>query len=260
MFWLWNKEFLCYDVFMVTEHYSHSPLTEAVIDLRVKLPKEVQLETLASIQSAREEDYPTRQNRIAVEGQFTTDLNAPPATASRTHIGYSFTSVDKRQVVQARLDGFTFSRLAPYENWESFRDEARQWWDIYRTMVKPEEVVRVAVRYINRLDFPLPLKDFADYLRTVPEVSPELPQLLSNYFMQLQIPQEDLKGMLILNQTIVPPPDADVVSILLDIDLFREDDIPDKENEMWQFFEQLRIRKNEVFEACITERTRGLIR
>jgi uncharacterized protein (TIGR04255 family) len=244
---------------MVTKHYSRSPLTEAVIDLRVKLSREVELETLASIQSVRKKDYPTRQDRIALQGQFTTDPKAPPATASRTHIGYSFTSIDKRQIVQARLDGFAFSRLAPYESWESFRDEARQWWDTYRTVTKPEEVIRVAVRYINRLDLPLPLEDFTDYLRTTPEVSPDLPQLLSGYFMQLQIPQEDLRGMLILNQTIVPPPNPQTVSILLDIDLFRESDIPREENELWDFFEQLRVRKNEVFEACITEQMRGLI-
>lgn len=245
---------------MVTKHYSRSPLTEAVIDLRVKLPKEVELATLASIQSDQKEDYPARQDRIALQGQFTTDPKAPPATVSRAHIGYSFTSKDERQIIQARLDGFTFSHLAPYESWESFRDEARQWWVAYKTATKPEGVIRVAVRYINRLDLPLPLEDFTDYLRTAPQISPDLPQLLSGYFMQLQIPQEDLNSTLILNQTIVPPPNPQVVSILLDIELFREGDIPRKENELWNFFEKLRIRKNEVFEACITEKMRGLIR
>ena len=85
---------------MVIKHYSRSPLTEAVIDLRVKLPRDVKLETLASIQSVRKEDYPTRQDRIALQGQFTTDPKVSPATASRTHIGYSFTSRDEHQIVK----------------------------------------------------------------------------------------------------------------------------------------------------------------
>ena len=63
--------------------------------------------------------------------------------------GYLFTSVDGRQVVQARLDGFTFSRLKPYDKWESLRDEARELWQHYVQIASPETVTRVALRYIN---------------------------------------------------------------------------------------------------------------
>src|SRR5207253_4384748 len=114
------------------------------------------------------------------------DPNAPPAIGVRTHIGYTFTSSDGLQAFQSRLDGFTFSRLAPYNGWESFCSEARRLWNIYREVTQPQAVTRAAVRYINRLDLPLPIRDLKDYLRTVPEVSPDLPQGLSGYFMQLQ--------------------------------------------------------------------------
>jgi uncharacterized protein (TIGR04255 family) len=77
------------------------------------------------------------------------------------------------------LDGFAMSRLAPYENWNAVRDEARRLWDIYRSIAKPSKLIRLAVRYINRIDMPLPLGDFKDYLRTVPDVSPDLPQGLA---------------------------------------------------------------------------------
>jgi uncharacterized protein (TIGR04255 family) len=94
----------------------------------------------------------------------------------------------------------------------------------------------------------------------VPEVSPDLPQGLSDYFMQLQIPQEDLEGMLVLNETLMPPPEDNVVSVLLDIDLFCEVNFPGDKNAQWDLLEQLRVRKNEVFEACITDSTRRLLK
>lgn len=250
---------LSFTVMSTKLHYSHSPLTEAVIDLRVKLPEQTTLEILASLQQGQEGTYPTRKNQILMQGQLSDDPDVPP-TVSRTHIGYRFISQDERQVVQVRLDGFTFSRLTPYESWESFRDEARRWWTLYRAETQPETVQRIAVRYINRLDIPLPLDDFKEYLRTVPEVSPDLPQELSGYFMQLHIPQENLRAMLQLNEAIVPPPRPEVASVMLDIDLFRSDDVPSQEADLWALFEQLRQRKNEIFEACITERTRELIR
>jgi len=39
------------------------------------------------------------------------------ATAQQDIVGSVFFSVDRKQIVQLRCDGFTFSRLAPYDNW-----------------------------------------------------------------------------------------------------------------------------------------------
>jgi uncharacterized protein (TIGR04255 family) len=67
------------------------------------------------------------------------------------------------------------SHLAPYENWNAVRDEARRLWALYRSIAKPSKLIRLAVRYINRIDMPLPLGDFKDYLRTVPDVTTREP-------------------------------------------------------------------------------------
>jgi hypothetical protein len=47
--------------------------------------------------------------------------------------------------------------------------------------------------------------------------------------MQLQIPQDNLGAMLVINQAIVTPPTEEVVSILLDLDLFVEKNIANNE-------------------------------
>lgn len=240
------------------KHYSHAPITEALIDLRVELPAGVTLSTLADLHSGIKADYPIRQELLIFQGQMTGGASVG-ASASQTQTGYIFLSSDRKQIFKSRLDGFTFSRLAPYDRWNTFRDEAQQLWRIYQSATNLKLITRLTVRYINRLDLPLPLGDLKDYLQTVPEVSPDLPQGLIGYFMQLQIPQEDLGGMLVLNQALIPPPLPDVVSILLDIDLFRETDLPDDEAALWDILEQLHTRTDQVFEACITDRTRELI-
>lgn len=71
--------------------------------------------------------------------------------------------------------------------------------------------------------------------------------------------QEDLRGTLIVQEAVIPPLNSETVSILLDIDLFCEKDVPQNEDELWQLFEQLRVRKNQIFEGCITDRVRELI-
>lgn len=240
------------------KHYSLAPITEALIDIQVQLPEEVKLDVLAQVYSSIKTEYPHREEMLVFQGQMIAGASVG-ATASQSQIGYRVFSDDQKQILQVRLDGFTFSRLAPYDCWETFRDEAKRLWSIYQSLANPAFITRLAVRYINRLDIPLPVSDLNNYLRTFPEVSSDLPQGLSGYFMQLQIPQETLATMLVLNQALVPPPTPDFISILLDLDLFLEQDIPKEGIELWEILEQMHEQKNKAFEACITERTRELI-
>lgn len=240
------------------KHYSRAPITEALIDIQAQLPQGIKLDVLAQVYSRIHTEYPKREEVLMVQGQMIVGESVG-ATASQSQIGYVVFSSDQKQILQMRLDGFTFSRVAPYDCWEAFRDEAIKLWSIYQSLTHPEAITRLSVRYINRLDIPLPVGDLKEYLRTFPEVSSDLPQGLSGYFMQIQIPQEDLAAMLVLNQAIVSPPTPGFVSVLLDLDLFRERDIPNNEIMLWDILEQMHDRKNKAFEACITERTRELI-
>lgn len=238
-------------------HYRAAPITEAIIDLKVELPTNITVTDLGKVQEGQEEAYPNRLDRRLVESKLAVGKELSTSTTSK-HLGYLFKSKDERQVFQARLDGFTMGRLHPYDCWETFRDEARRQWDIYKTVVSPQKIVRVAVRYINRIDIPLPLRDFSDYLRTAPEVSPALPQGLASYFMRLEIPMDDIKSRCLLNEAIIEPVAPKVVSVVLDIDVFRTEDLPTDDEEIWRFMEELRQRKNSIFEACITDKTREL--
>lgn len=238
-------------------HYPRAPITEAIIDIRVRLPESVGVDELEKCHESIREQYPGKARRDFAEGRFEVGKRVG-ASASQRPVGFLFKSQDGKQVFQARLNGFTMSRLAPYESWEPFRSEARRLWDIYRQTVSPEAVVRLAVRYINRIDIPTPFDDFDQFLRTIPVVSSDLPQALSGMFMQLTIPQPDIDCVALLNEALIEPAMPDVASIILDIDLFRTENPPQEEAEIWEFFEILHDRKNDVFEACITEAARKL--
>jgi len=240
-------------------HYSKAPITEAIIDIRVRLPERVRLDDLERLHGVIRADYPGKSSRSLFQGRFEAEEKGVSASAIKKPMGFLFKSRDEKQIVQARLDGFTMSRLAPYESWEPFRDEARRMWTLYRDAVNPDAATRIAVRYINRIDVPLPCGDLKDYFRTVPEVAPGLPQLLSGLFMQLTIPQNDIGCTTILTEALIEPTTPEVTSVVLDIDLFRSENVPQGDPELWALFETLHDRKNHVFEACITNKTRELI-
>lgn len=237
--------------------YENAPITEALIDIRVELPPDVKLDALEAIHGKVKDLYPGKQRRFYVQGRFSGG-DEIGATAKQTVMGFVLSAEDGRQLYQVRLDGFTFNRLRPYGNWRDLRDEGRRLWEIYRLEVNPLKIARVAVRYINQVDIPAKAIDYKDYFRTTPEVSPALPQALSGFFMRLQFPQADFGGTLILTQASIPPPKPDMNSVVLDIDVFKEGVGTARDDEIWGLIETLRIRKNEFFEGCITDRAREL--
>jgi uncharacterized protein (TIGR04255 family) len=180
------------------------------------------------------------------------------ASVEQRHLGWKLTSQDAKQVVQIRSEGFALSRLAPYESWEPFQSESRRLWAIYRESLQPEQVTRLAVRYINRIDIPQTEVELKDFFRTYPEIAPELPQQLDGFFVQLRIPYSGIHATCVVNQTIVPPSSPGVTSLVLDIDLSREVLVPQDDAEIWGFFELLRQTKDTVFESCITPACRKL--
>jgi uncharacterized protein (TIGR04255 family) len=246
----------------VQRRYNKPPITEAVIDLRVNLPEGFTVDKLNAIHLSISENFPTIEPFYKGIGAL---LYQPGESfkvdTSEQQIGYWFRSEDNLRTFQASLEGFSFNRLAPYESWEEFSSEAKKLWEIYKEICSPINVTRVAVRYINQINIPAhELTELKDYLKTVPEVSPKLPQnALQTFFMQLHIPQGDLDCMLIINEAIAPPVNPEFVSVILDLDLFRQQIWSSDDEEIWCFLEKLRDRKNEVFEASITDKTRELI-
>lgn len=239
------------------KHYNKAPIIQALIDVQVKSSHLVDLATLVSPPQEITADYPVVQPVFT--GSATIAMNPGTApTFDARQVGYSRTGQgDHKYAVQARLDGLTVSRFAPYETWEHLRDEFFRIWNWYKEIVEPAEIVRLAVRYSNRLDLPLPVHDFKHYLCTTPEIGEGLPGTLSGFVMQLQIPSPNMSRMIILNEAMVPPVGAGIASILLDINVYQTENI---DYHFQQQLEELHDEENDFFEGSITDKTRELIK
>lgn len=239
-------------------YYARAPITEALIAIQVPPNDEIELAELAALNDRHEPPFPNRRDTF--RGEFQLDLsgeNEPQTT--RSQIGYTFGSEDETSIAQLRRDGVYVSNLSPYRGWESLRAEAIDWWRLYSDVIQVDVASRLAVRYINKILIPGQTVDFADYLRTYPEISHDMNQEVSGYFFQFTSPQPDVGGTLILNQGILPERDDEGIPVVLDIDLFVEGELPADSEALWGVIDQLHDHKNRIFEACITERTRELI-
>lgn len=237
------------------------PITEALLDIRVNLPKETTLETLLSFQNEIKEDFPNKKERHMGTFQIRTGA-APEIFASSDRIdGYMFFAPDNQKIVQTRLDGFTFNKLKPYSKWETFSQEAKYLWDHYVKIAKPINIVRLALRYINRIEIPLPFGDFKEYILTNPEIAPGISQGLAEFFMQLVIPNADIQATAIVTETIEKINDkSKVLPLIFDIDVGKNIILEPKSDEIWNIMDDLRNFKNQIFMSSVTDKTKGLFK
>lgn len=242
-------------------HYAHAPILEAIIEIRCALPTNATLDLLATV--VDNEEFPIAEPRVTVTGVFAVRPDGVQQTTSGQQTGHLFRSVDGRHVLQSRLDGFSFARLAPYDTWEAFYAAAERQWFTYRDIAKPLRATRIGVRYINRIDVPSEHVEVKDYLRTAIDVSPYLPQLMTGYFLQVGIPLPQFDCLAAVTSTIVEAEGKGGSGLILDIDTSREVDIDLSDRkagaEIDDWLDTLRQAKNYVFEASITDATRRLI-
>ncbi len=238
----------------------NAPIQEALIDIRAKLPQDTKLTDLLQFHEQVREGFPNKRERVSFQGGFQVVDGKPVSMPSSGGAdGYLFESPKENKIVQARLDGFTLNKLKPYENWRVFQAEARKLWNLYSSIAKPEKVVRIALRYINRIEIPLPIENFKDYIVTVPEIAPALPQGLSHFFMRLLIPNEGIKATATVTETMELMNEGKTLAIIFDIDVWENTDYLADSDAIWRDFNKLRVFKNQVFFESITDRTKEML-
>lgn len=242
--------------------FPNAPITEALLDIRVQLPREIDLKKLEVFHEYIRSRFPDKKQRLFFETGFQLSSEKPPVTlpASGGPYGYMFSSPNEKKVVQARLDGFTFNKLKPYENWERFFSEAQELWAFYLEIAQPEKVTRIGLRYINRIEIPFPIKDFKEYILTIPEIAPNLPQGIARLFMQLSIPNDDIQATAIVTEAMESTAGIQKLPFIFDIDVFQETLCNADEPGFWEKFKKLRVFKNDIFFNSITEKTKELFK
>lgn len=239
----------------------NAPITEALIDIRVKLPSSLDTGQINSIHDAIKEQYPDKQEQRVSEFKFEPKAEVTVKSSEAKIHGFRYLTSDKKQIVQTRIDGFTFSRLHPYITWTQLRDEARRLWKIYTDITSPELIYRVAVRYINNLNIPMPIDDFGDYLVSPPvvpdnpDVKDKLPQGISSFLNRIVLPKPEINSHAIITQALETIIDTNKsLPIILDIDAIYLNPDGFAEDYAWNKLEELRYFKNEIFFNSITKK------
>lgn len=246
-------------------HLTRAPVAEAVVDIRTALPKDFDTTSLSQLPSEIAARFAQSEALKTYSGSFEYDSKLQCAKAEAIDggvVGHIFKTADATKVLQFRNDGFTFSKLKPYEDWARLRDEALDLWRVYVRNAKPESVSRVALRYINHLSIPFAgdRLDFDEYLTASPKVPGDLPQGIVSFFYRVVLPEPSIGGAAVIHQALESIVDPKIVTVILDIDVFIQRDFEPDSDKIWQALEQLHLFKNDIFFAYITEKTAELFK
>jgi len=246
------------------ETFPNAPIQEAILDIFVRLPSSTTLEDLKTFGNPIALKYPETHERVSFSGGLQVKLGGESASSTSVKLmGYLFKSPTENKAVQARLDGFTFNKLRPYTKWTEFAKEARELWAMYREVAKPILIDRIGLRYLNRLELPLPIRDFRDYCLLFPNIPQQLPQQLNSFFMQYGCPIEQSKtAQAEITVTFGPPPPGKaIIPLILDVAVTDTCNYrPELDTPVWESFEALRKAKNAIFDASTSELAKSLFR
>lgn len=237
-------------------HLSRAPAREALIDIQFE-PR-VSLEAIERFITIAEPEFQRKTDLWEAVIGLTPGEDQPQTNTRHAIIGKRLDSDQRSYVLQCRASGFTLSRLSPYGEWKDLRSEALRWWEIFRSTVQQQVVTRIAVRYINEIKLPLPMKDFEEYLTCPPRVPDSLPQGISGFLHRVIIPDESNNCVSIVTQAMEgqAPVNNSSITVLLDIDVFRIHRFQGKEvDEIWAALDVLRDKKNLLFFEHLTEKT-----
>ncbi len=240
--------------------YVRPPITEAVIGINVADASDER--SLKDVSEKLAKHYPLHQPlqnltlHIQVKAKGS---KAPTGPIAPKAGGHRLSTRDMTEIAVVMPGQFVVSQLAPYPSWEVFSKRFHRDWHIWKRCVGHLEIKRIGVRYINRIDIPVEnsLVHHEDYLSIYPHV-PELLDPIGPYAIQMVSQLTDINCKLTINSSaIVNSILLNHQSFVIDIDIAKEVDVPQSDHALFELLETIRQKKNQVFEASITQKARN---
>lgn len=238
--------------------YKSAPITEAVVEFRspTKFDEKKRLKGINKLNKLYASHNQTPMQTYTLE---VTPQGEHKSKVTNKFLQDKFLSEDVTQQLLITDVSFAVSQLAPYSGWGDFIQRIARDWNIWKKELGHQSVVRLGMRYINRIDIPI-IDSEAQHEEYI-IIYPNLPKLLNptlRYSMNVNVALNDIECILNLNSAVIESPIPKHIAILVDLDISKVFNSEIKDEELFDLANKMRIKKNEIFEACITDKAREL--
>ena len=247
--------------------YPNPPLREAVCEFRFQPgPDQWDLSFPGLIYNELRHEFPRRIQDATPQQVFSITFGTPPENMG------GFNAVDPAQslrfwrdnsqdgVITVGPNRIGVSHYRPYPSWDNFLDVVKQAFDSYLTVVRPQTIQRIGLRYINEVAFDFNSVNLSEYFTFHPNFGPKLPQSNVNVRMSVDFTFDEHRDLARLQLGTIPGSDHISIAISLDIDYFLlvPGTVPLTGIELW--LDRAHSRISSIFEGSITDKTRSLFK
>ncbi len=237
-----------------TRHLDHAPIVEALIHFQANAAERWSPETMRNeLQPAWPEHTEVQEMRpVKFEWKLEAGKEPEQKISSPGVDGLFFRAPGQPTVYHARRDGLIVSWLAPYANWETFRDTALAAWAKFQEILAPEDLHTVALRYINRLEFPQTEFKLSNFFASPPAKPPDLADwgFLSFQHHTLFAPTDSRFAVQVIFTRIEGPPE--IAAFILDIEVRLKESLAATTRSVEEVLEEMRLLKNKAFFGMLT--------
>ena len=245
---------------MNSQLYRRPPITEAIIEIRFASPlAPAEVEKLSyRLASCYPNEQPIQNLDVALAVPIG-GLAAQPTAQVNQMLGQRRSTSDQTEIVLIWPSTFLLSQLAPYPGWEIYFARFVRDWQTLKRATDYRKILQIGVRFVNRIDVLVSNNTLpeAEYLNVYPKL-PDALGALYGYSVQVQVMDRELECTTIINSAVIPSPLIGHGALMLDIYTVKVVDPPQNDDDLYEWLNRIRVKKNATFEACVTDRTREL--
>lgn len=232
------------------------PIVEAILAFEVPYVEDLSA-TLDQFHILVRDRFTMREDQRATRLVFATGEQTPAIA------GATLTSQDRQEVIRLNDRSFAYHHLRPYPGWGSFARFAEDLWTRYVEAFQPVAVTELRLRYLNRIELPLPIHEIEDYVGSYPRLPSAIDTGMTGYLMQFSLTDDSVPARAQVTQRLEYD-DEDVLRgrlpLVFDIEVSRRGQFPTIGDGLWSTVESLREYKNRLFFSSITDKTLALFR
>lgn len=240
---------------MPEQIYIRPPIVQALFEARFDTPCDIK-KTQKFIKNVSDH-YPSTEEGKSVNVHIDEKADV---TTKASIAGYKLSSLEGTDLILIQPSTLAVGRLAPYEGWDSFSSTLKKVWKEEKNVFGYRQINRLALRYINRIDIPCEKNgviEESDYVNISIGVPKDTVPLFNGYRIEFTS-KIGSDVWYTIRTGVSASPIIDHMAIVLDLDIYKDTDLPQKDDDIWDFLTELRIQKNNLFESFITEKSREL--
>ena len=243
------------------KRYRNPPIEEAICEFRFPPHSESDDTIPARLRAALAHEYTVEpEEKKIVELGLEPQDHGPPNLhyregATRTQ----FATAYRQRIVAVAPNALSVHMLRPYQDptlpdtsgWDEFASRLAQALAAYCKIAKPAGVIRIGMRYINKILIPDIVVDVMTYLQCAWPIISGLPTNVNNFASRTDYACGNGIRLVLTQGSIVSPEEGG--GLLIDLDVIYDAPHSMSQDDALQKVAELRVMERNAFEAVITD-------